>query len=550
MRSSALFAAAVLSTAVVSGGFLVRRGLIGGAADRSADHSAAAGARLFSEVFEHVARDYVDSLPDAALYARSVDGLIRELHDSHSAYLTPERLARLAEGTAGHYAGVGIEIDVRDGLITVVAPLPGGPAKAAGIQGGDRIVEISGQPTRGFSAEEAQRALRGAPGSRVLLKIQRPGAPGAISFMLTRREIRVQSAQDAVMLGDGVGYVNLTMFSENAAPELRRSIDSMRAVGMHALILDLRGDPGGLLDQGVAVSDLFLDAGEQIVTMRGRARDANRRYVDATAQPWPRLRLALLVDSGTASAAEIVAGALQDHDRAVLVGTTTYGKGSAQSVYALGNGGALKLTTARWFTPSGRSIGRSHLDDDDEGTNDEWDSGATVDSSGELPRGRSRRSRTFRTDAGRTVLGGGGIVPDLLLPPPPGAAAEHAFEHALDGDIPAFREAVTEYARSLESVHAVSSPAFVVTPAMRLELFRRMQRRAIPIDARTYERAAPLVDRLLGYETARYVFGEQAEVLRRLRDDAAVGAAFRVLRGARVAGERERVDRVKRTAGR
>jgi carboxyl-terminal processing protease len=304
-------------------------------------------------------------------------------------------------------------------------------------------------------------------------------------------------------------------------------VDSLRGVGMQKLILDLREDPGGLLDQGVAVADLFLDPGQRIVSMHGRTPDANREFRDRAPQTWSDMPIAVLVDSGSASASEIVAGALQDHDRAVLIGSTTFGKGSAQSVFPLNGGGALKLTTALWYTPSGRSINRRR----DAGDDDDADTSAA-----KVPR--------FKTDGGRAVLGGGGITPDVKVPPTKTSEADIAFQQALGKNIPKFRDALTEYALSLKAARAVDSPNFTVTPAMREELMRRIRSRGITIDRAAYDAAAPLLDRVLGTEIARYSFGENAQFERRLRNDATMAAALQLLSGA--ATQRELLDRASR----
>jgi carboxyl-terminal processing protease len=510
MRSRGLFAAAVLSSALVSGGWLVERGLSGaGTAGRER-------ARLLEQVIQHVSRDYVDTLTDSTLYARAAEGLVDELNDPHSTYLSPRLLASLSERTSGRYVGVGAQIDIRDGWMTVISPLPGGPAHDAGIQTGDRIVEVDGKPVHGLSLEEAQKALRGAPGSVVRLTIERPAVAARLKFAITRREIRVRSVQHATMLPDGVGYVALTIFSEASASDLRRAIDSLRAAGMRTLLFDLRGDPGGLLDQGVRIADLFLNSGQRIVSMRGRTPDATQTFDDRAPQAWPDLPVAVLVDSNTASAAEIVAGALQDHDRALVLGTPTYGKGSAQNVFRVGNGGAVKLTTALWYTPSGRSINRRHPNPDD----------GSADTLAKRP------PPTYKTDAGRTVLGGGGISPDVVIPSTPSPTADSVFQRALGKEIPQFRDALTDYALSLAGTHSIASPDFSVTPAMRAELLGRMRTRGITIDTAVYERSTPLINRLLDYEIARYVFGDQAESARRLHDDAAVAAAVQFVKGA------------------
>jgi len=504
-------AGVVLSCALVSGGWLVKRGLVGSSVPRGNN------ARMFEQVFQRIAREYVDTLSDSLLYSRAVDGLVEELHDPHSSYLSPQTLARLSERTTGRYAGVGASIDVRDGWVTIVAPLPGGPALEAGIRTGDRIVKVDGKPIHELTVEEAQKLLRGVPGTKVKVTIERPGVATPLEFSLTRREIRLRSVQHATMLSNGVGYVALTIFSQESAADLRRAIDSLRSVGMKSLIFDLRGDPGGLLDQGVAVSDLFLDTGESIVSMRGRTAEASRSYADRAPQTWPDLPMVVLVDSMSASASEIVAGALQDHDRAVLLGTTTYGKGSAQNVFPLSDGGAVKLTTALWYTPSGRSINRKMADGDS-------DSAAPVDTTKPRPR--------YKTDDGRTVLGGGGITPDIVFPATPIVASDTSFVRALGKQVPKFSDALTDYALSLKASGAITSPDFVVTPAMRDELLRRMRTRGITVDSATYVQASALIDRLIGDEIARYVFGGEALSNRRLRTDSVVAKAVQLMTGA------------------
>ncbi|HEY7395285.1 MAG TPA: S41 family peptidase, partial [Gemmatimonadaceae bacterium] len=280
------------------------------------------------------------------------------------------------------------------------------------------------------------------------------------------------------------------------------------------------------LDEGVAVADLFLDAGESIVSMRGRTPEASRSYADHTRQVWPDLPIAVLVDSNSASASEIVAGALQDHDRAVLLGTTTYGKGSAQNVFPLSDGGAVKLTTALWYTPSGRSINRKMADGDS-------DSAPPVDTTKPRPR--------YKTDDGRTVLGGGGITPDIVVPTSPILTADTAFARALGKQVPKFSDALTDYALSLKVSGAIKSPDFVVTPAMRDELLRRMRARGITVDSATYVRAAPLIDRFIGGEIARYVFGVEAESNRQLHRDEVVAKAVQLMSGATT--QRELLER-------
>jgi carboxyl-terminal processing protease len=517
MRSKAVLVASVLGMALVSGGWLMQMGFA------ARTPHVYERARLFDEVMDHVARNYVERLPEAELYGRATRGVLRELHDPHSAYLSSERLARLTESTTGRYQGIGVELDVRDGWVTVVAPLPGTPAEQAGVQNGDRIVAIGGKPTEGWAPEEALRALRGAPGTVVSFVVERAGIDEPVPFSVTRREIQFHPVQNALMLRDAVGYVTVVVFSQESATELRQAVDSLRRVGARALVVDVRGNPGGLLEQGVAVTDLFLDRGLKIVEMRGRAPDANQTFVDQAPQQFAALPIAVLVDSGSASAAEIFAGALQDQDRAVLVGTTTYGKGSAQSVFPLSDGGAIKLTTALWYTPSGRSITRPHLirGDDDE----EAPSSFVADTSRERP--------TFRTRGGRTVYGGGGVSPDVAVPVDTPSSNERALERALGKRIPDFRQVVSAYARSLRGRRDVTSPDFAVTPAMRAELYAVLRQRGLVVDRPIYDAAAPLVSEMIGYEAARALFGRRAELRRRLAADHGVALAVNLVAGTR-----------------
>lgn len=499
--------AGTLLGALVLGGALVH----GGA--RTGTFTAYEGARLFDNVFRHVQNEFVDTVSDSALYRKSVDGLLYELRDPYSTFLPPDRFARLHETTSGNYAGLGIAVDLRDGWLIVVAPLPGGPAERAGIQPGDRIVEIAGKPTKGWTNEEASKVLRGKEGTRVTLRIERPGVEAPIPLTLARTTIHQSAVRRASILGDGVGYIDLKAFSDSTAKELNVAIAGLLSRGMRTLVLDLRTNPGGLLNQGVRVSDLFLNPGQKIVSMRGRLADANREYSDTVPQRWPRLPLMVLVDGRSASAAEIVAGALQDHDRAVLIGTPTYGKGSAQSIVSFGTAGGLKITTARWFTPSGRSIARRLPSDEEDPT----------------PTKRER----FRTDAGRTVYGGGGITPDVIAGDSVTPIADGNFIRALGANARQFRDAVTDYARYLKGTRGVATPDFVVTPAMRDEVWQRMRARGIDIPRSVFEEAESLVSRFIAFDIARYVFGSETEFRRRAAVDKPLQKALELARGAR-----------------
>jgi carboxyl-terminal processing protease len=536
MRSKAVVVLAALSASLVTGGWLVGRGLQGQGRQESRG-----GARLFDEVMAHVGRYYVDSVAADSLYERALVGMVRELGDPHSAVLSAERLRRLTESTSGNYAGLGMRITSRDGWITVVDVIAASPAERAGLRPGDRVVEIEGETTRNWTDQEAMRRTRGAPKTKVRLAVERPGVEGRIPFTLTRDEVHVRAVRRVVVLGDGVGYLDVNAFTNATADEVRQAVDSLRGLGARSILLDLRGNPGGLLDQGVSVADLFLERGQPIVRIKGRTAEANHTFVDQAPPRWTGLPVVVLVNEASASSAEIVAGALQDHDRAVVVGATTYGKGSAQSIFPLPDGGAIKLTTALWFTPVGRSINKPlAAEGDDDGAGD----------GGEEPGDSVARER-FRTDGGRTVYGGGGITPDVLAADTIAAPAEVAFLRALGRQVGEFRDALTAYALALKSGGGPSAPDFVVTPTMRDGLWQQMTARKIGMDRAVFDAAAPLVDRQLAYEVTRYGFGTEAEFRRRAQDDAAIQLALRLAGGATTQQELfRRAESLPKPAGR
>ncbi len=509
MQARGVVLAGVLGVTVVSGGWLLRRGLVGNEARFS-------NAQLFDEVANHVRRDYVDSIPEGQLYDKAMIGMLQELDDPYSLYLSPDRLSRLTERTTGNYVGIGAQVQLRDGWPMIISPFPGSPAERAGLHTGDRVVLIDSARTKGWTVDETIRALRGPPGTSVHVVIERPGNARQLPFDLQRGGIHRRAVARTMLLHDGVGFVDLNIFNDSTEIELRQAIDSLTAIGMRSLILDLRGNPGGVLAQGVGVADMFLDKGELIVSMRGRAPGSTQEFVDSAAQRWPALPLAVLVDGGSASAAEIVAGALQDHDRAIVLGRTTFGKGSAQSVYPVSSGGAVKLTTARWYTPAGRSINRPQA--------------SQVSADPDRP---SDGRRMVRTEHGRSVYGGGGIVPDIAVGDTALRPADQALQDALGSRVIDFRDAMVEYAIELKTRRAVSSPAFTVTPAMLDGLWATMRARGFTFPRRIYDGTSELVSRLLAREIARYTFGPQAEAERAVGDDEVIQAALRLAARAR-----------------
>ncbi|MDX2183160.1 MAG: S41 family peptidase [Gemmatimonadaceae bacterium] len=479
------------------------------------------GPRLFDAVRRQIADRYVDEIPDSVLYRRAVDGLFSELGDPNSAYLPPDRLKRLSERATGNYGGIGAQVDARDGWPTVISPIAGTPADSAGIATGDRIVEIEGKSTRGWSTEETVRAIRGERGTRVRLAIERPGVSGRREFSLPRREIHVRAVSRVTMLAPTIGYVDLNEFSDSAASELARAADSLRTRGARAMVLDLRGNPGGLLEQGVAVSELFLAKGTPIVSLKGRIRGSTAQLASDEAPRFPTLPIVVLVNEGSASASEIVAGALQDHDRALVIGTPTFGKGSAQSVFPFERG-ALKLTTARWFTPLGRSIARPTRAPDDED-----------DANADAPRDTAPLRVPFKTPLGRTVYGGDAIVPDVIVRDTSLRVPERLLDSALNGRIGAFRDALTATAIALRDAArgGGTSPGFSVTEAHRAAFRRALAARKADVADTVWGAARPVIDRLLTQEILRFGAGPDAVFTWQASQDRQIQEAIRLLTG-------------------
>jgi carboxyl-terminal processing protease len=523
-RWSVIGAVAVISFA--SGGFLLQRSVQGdmGASDE----------RLFEDVVSHVNNYYVDSLGPSQLYQKATDGMLEQLNDPYSVLLTGEDYVALTEQTSGNFGGLGIQIDVRDGWITVVAPLPETPAERAGIETGDQIIEVDGKSTEGWNSEQALKALRGEPGSKVTILVRRAGLGQVLPYELTRAIIHVRSVQEGTLFDDGIGYISLSTVSETSAEELREEITAMRGKGMRALLLNLRVNPGGLLDQGVKVADLFLEPRQEIVSTRGRAKGSSRTFVDQAKQQWPELPIVVLVDEFTASAAEIIAGAMQDHDRAVIVGAPTYGKGLVQTLFPMGEGVALKLTTARWYTPSGRTIQREAKDEGDQALQAMREAGvAPPDTTGVEPDTSIRSRPVFRTDAGRAVRGGGGIVPDVVVRQDTLTGSEKEFARSIGEKVPQYRDVLTSYALELKRAGALSSPEFAITPEMRRQVRIRLRSKGVEFTDEVYEGSADLVSEQISYEAARYVFGRPAEFRRRAANDRQMQEALTLLRNAR-----------------
>ena len=310
--------------------------------------------KVFTEVLSLIQANYVDEAKPRDLIYGGIKGMLETL-DPHSSFLPPDIFKEMQVETQGSFGGLGIEITVKDRQLTVVAPIEGTPADRAGLHPGDRIVKIDGDPTKDMTLIEAVKKLRGPKGTSVTLTILREESPGPFDLTLVREVIDVKSVR-AKDLGDGIAYIRISSFQERTGKDLVKAIEQFQKNGISALVLDLRNDPGGLLNQAVQVSDLFLDKGQLIVYTEGRIKNQDLRFSAEHGAQVPKVPMVVLVNGGSASASEIVAGALQDWKRALVLGTKTFGKGSVQTVIPLSDGSGLRLTTAKYYTPKGRSI--------------------------------------------------------------------------------------------------------------------------------------------------------------------------------------------------
>ena len=310
--------------------------------------------RVFAEAFNRISSAYVEEIDDKTLLENAIKGMLSQM-DPHSSYLDKDSFNDLQESTSGNYGGLGIEIGMEDGLLKVISPIDDTPAANAGIESGDLIIQLDETPVKGMSLSEAIEAMRGEPGSNIEILLIKTDNPTPTPLTLTRQIIKVASVRQRY-LEEGFGYLRIAQFQSGTGDEVEKALIQLKDEGdLEGLVIDLRNNPGGVLQAAVAVSDVFIDDG-LIVYTRGRMEDSETRYNARTPDSIQGVPIVVLVNSGTASASEIVAGALQDHGRAIVMGTTTFGKGSVQTILPLTNEKAIKLTTARYYTPNGKSI--------------------------------------------------------------------------------------------------------------------------------------------------------------------------------------------------
>src|SRR5271154_6076432 len=360
--------------------------------------------KSFTHVLSVVERNYAEPVDtDKVIYDGAIPGMLRVL-DPHSNFFDPKQYALFKEEQQGKYYGVGMTVQQRENQTVVLAPFVGSPAYKAGIRPGDIILKVDGKPCDGLTTSEVADMLKGPKGTTVHISVVREGNPQPIDFTITRDEIPRHGVDNPMILRPGIGYVRIAQFNETTDRELADALRELDYPNLKGMVVDLRNNPGGLLNEGVAVSDMFLDKNQLIVSHRGRA-SAERRYYALKGNGGVRIPLVVLINGQSASASEIVAGAIQDHDRGLIIGETSFGKGLVQTVFTLSEGTGLFLTTAKYYTPSGRLIQRDYK------TTSLWDyhyNRKTPDTPTEIK----------LTDGGRQVTGGGGITPDVVIAEP------------------------------------------------------------------------------------------------------------------------------------
>lgn len=378
--------------------------------------------KVYTEVVKTAQEKYGAEVPYKDLVFASIQGMLRSL-DPHTSFLSPRAYDGMRERQQSSFYGLGILVSIRNGQLTVIAPIEGTPASRMGMRAGDVISTIEGESTETMGLDEAVAKLKGPKDTQVNITITRRGLDAPLEMAVTRAEIPQTTVRQAYMLSPEVGYVQVSEFSRSTGSEMADALAKLREEGMEKLILDLRNNGGGLLDQAIEVSDQFVPDGSAIVETRGRIRDSYQSFHATGDRPELAMPVVVLVNGGTASAAEILSGAIQDHDVGLIVGTPTWGKGLVQTVYSLSYGAGLALTTAKYYTPSGRLIQRDYTSYYDYynydpltavSENEAEDSDGTAGQSVSLGAPR-RDDPVFRTDLGREVYGGGGITPDVVI---------------------------------------------------------------------------------------------------------------------------------------
>jgi carboxyl-terminal processing protease len=431
------------------------------------------------KIFQEVNRRYVDKVEPEKFLKAGINGMLETL-DPYTNLVEKEEKEQLDILTSGSYGGVGLILMYRNNVVTVAEPpFLGTPAARAGIREGDQIIKVNGNPTKDLGFEKTVQQIRGLRGTEVVLTIQREGENKLLDFTLVREQIRVEDVTYSGKVGEDVGYILLTRFSKNADSEMNQAIRQLKSIGCNSLILDLRSNPGGMLEAAVGVSELFLQKNATIVSTRGRTSETNQVFKSVRDPVFKDGRLVVLVNEASASASEIVAGAIQDHDRGIILGDTTFGKGLVQTVVSLTSTAALKITTSKYYTPSGRCIQKRNYS--------QWEDSTDID-----------KKALYKTEKGRVVYAGGGIVPDVVI--------RESDKSDMLYDL--IRKSMFfNFAVQYTATHVKPDSDFQVTEGM-MEEFRRY------LKQKSYEYKHPIEKSLENLKSEAVKGGYQTDVLR------------------------------------
>jgi carboxyl-terminal processing protease len=457
---------------------------------------------MFEEALRAVQREYVEPIEPTPTVHGAIDGLLRTL-DPHSSFLDAREFSQMRERQEGRYPGIGISILSIEGNITVMSLFEGSPAYRSGIRRGDVIARIGKEDTYGWETDRVVKLIRGPRGTTVDISIRRPGQAALIDLTVERDEIKIVTVRTSFMVAPGVGYVRLQDFSETTNDELGEALTKLQGAGMERLILDLRSNPGGPLDQAIAVSNRFLKRGQLIVYTQGRIPNANERYFADEEGGFTTLPLVVLTNRESASASEIVSGAIQDHDRGLIVGETTFGKALVQSVFQVHGQAAVALTTGRYYTPLGRMIQRPW-----DGSFDEYLTYSLREQNGV----RSHNPEDLRTTpAGRKVYGGGGIEPDHFVVGPVEGFNPTRFGRMLRdrGAFISFAERFTRAGDTRPAARAARhtvAPGFVVTDAIVQEFKEFIATQRVKVDDAAFQGDIPFIKAMIHFEVDNDLF--------------------------------------------
>ncbi len=460
--------------------------------------------RVFTSALSVIEREYVEEVPSDRLVYGAIEGMLHTL-DPHSSFFDPREYAQMRERQEGRYYGLGIQINVIDGDITVMSVFENSPAYRKGLRRGDIIARIAGEDAKGWTSDQAVKKLKGPKGTKVGIAIKRRGYDGLIDMEVERDEVNIVTVRGAFMIDEQTGYVKLGEFSETSDRELGAALEQLTAKGMRRLVFDLRDNPGGALDQAIRISNRFLPRGDLIVYTRGRVENADQDYRATEKSDYTDLPVVVLVNRNSASASEIVSGALQDHDRALVVGETTFGKALVQSVYRISEGAGVAVTTGRYYTPSGRLIQRPW-----DGSFDEYLTYTLRDQKSE----RDHAAADMKlTDAGRKVYSGGGIEPDKFI-----AGPVEGFNPTRFGRLLYARQAFVNFADQFRAegdtrLSAANKakkplkPGFTVTDEMLREFKTSLAAQKITIDEESFKKDEAFIRAMIHFDIDRELFG-------------------------------------------